>query len=727
MLYPVLTSVLTVGLFVGAFGFMFTRLLRLAALVRCGTPGDETLSGDPLERAGRVLRMVFGHEKVLEDRWAGFMHIFFLYGFCVLGLGHGEVVLEGATAFLRAFGRPPLSYASLPLAGPGLLGVYHLSQDFMAAAVIVMATVALLRRFSGRIPRLMPRSLDAETILWLILALYVTFFLLSGSTLLVAQRAAGSAGFVAWQPVSSLLAGAFRGLSPQATAWLHGAAFFGHLAVFFGFACYIPLSKHMHLVFAGPNIYFSRRERFGLAPKVDFEGEKFGVDRVQELPWKFLLDTFACTECGRCNAVCPAHATGKPLLPMKVLHDVKVNLRYRNGPDLLRLRDRFGRLLPGKAEEAAALEPKLPLIAKTPVEREAPGVLRADGAYLGFDGQVHADELWACTTCAACVQVCPVGIDSVPGTLVALRQSLVMMESEFPQELTTAFKGMEVKGNPWGVGQDRRAEWAESLDVPVFSEIAAQEPEREVEYLFWVGCAGATDPRARKTQQALVRVLKAAKLDFAILGCEEKCTGDPARRMGNEYVWRELASENVETLKQYKFKKIFTTCPHCFNSLKHDYRELGADYTVQHHTELLAELLKDKRIPLQAKRELQEEVTFHDPCYLGRYNQGYEPPREVLLQIGVRTREMERSRENGFCCGAGGGRVFMEERIGGRVNVERTEQALATGAGTLAVGCPFCMTMLTDGTKAKNVEETLKVKDVAELVAERLAGPPPTA
>jgi Fe-S oxidoreductase len=362
-------------------------------------------------------------------------------------------------------------------------------------------------------------------------------------------------------------------------------------------------------------------------------------------------------------------------------------------------------------------------VAKGAVDGSQPGAVRSDGAYLGFEGQIHADELWACTTCAACVQVCPVAIDSVPGTLVALRQSLVMMESEFPQEATAAFKGMEVKGNPWGVGQDRRTEWAESLDVPVLSEIAEREPERTVEYLFWVGCAGATDPRARKTQQALVRILKAAKVDFAILGCEEKCTGDPARRMGNEYVWRELASGNVETLGQYKFKKIFASCPHCLNALGREYRELGASYSVQHHSELIAELLKDGRIPLDAARRLGDEVTFHDPCYLGRYGGSYDAPREVLVRLGGRPREMEQSRETSFCCGAGGGRVFLEERIGSRVNVARTEQALATGAKTIAVGCPFCMTMLSDGTKAKNLEDSVAVKDLAELVAERLATP----
>ncbi len=401
---------------------------------------------------------------------------------------------------------------------------------------------------------------------------------------------------------------------------------------------------------------------------------------------------------------------------MKVLHDVKVNLRDRNGADILKHRDGRGRPRPGKAEEEAASSPPIPLVSKLEIDRAMASAVRADGGYRQVDGQVHVDELWACTTCAACVQACPVLIDSVPGTLIGLRQNLVMMESDFPSEATTAFKGMEVQGNPWGVGQDRRVEWAEGLDVPVMADLGG----REVDYLLWVGCAGSTDPRARKTNQALVRILKAAKVDFATLGPEEKCTGDPARRMGNEYLFAQLAQENIETFKQYKFRKILVTCPHCLNSLGKDYRELGTSYTVVHHSQLLAELLAAGRIPLDLAKGVDGLVTFHDPCYLGRYNDTVEPPREVLVRLGAKTVEMEKSRGNGFCCGAGGGRIFLEETIGKRVNVERTEQALATGAKTVAVGCPFCMTMMTDGTKAKNVEGSVQVKDLAELVAERL-------
>jgi Fe-S oxidoreductase len=517
--------------------------------------------------------------------------------------------------------------------------------------------------------------------------------------------------------VSSLVAAGLSDLSAPAAETVRGVAWWAHVLVFLGFAAYIPLTKHMHLVFAAPNIWFFRKERYGLPPRIDFEKtEKFGVDRVQELPWKSLLDSFACTECGRCNVVCPAHTTGKPLMPMKVLHDVKLNLRYENGASILRFRDGRGRPLPGRAEEEAALEPKTPLVSKVAIDRKDPAAVRGDGAYLQVNGQIHADEVWACTTCAACVEACPVLIDSVPGTLVGLRQGLVMMESDFPLEATTAFKGMEVQGNPWGVGQDRRLEWAEGLDVPVMAELGG----REVEYLLWVGCAGSTDPRARKTNQALVRILKAAKVDFATLGREEKCTGDPARRMGNEYVFQQLAQQNVATFKQYKFRKILVTCPHCLNSLGKDYREFGTSYSVVHHSQLLAELLAAGRVPLDLAGGKDDLVTFHDPCYLGRYAKGYEPPREVLVRLGVKKTEMEKSRESGFCCGAGGGRIFLEETVGKRVNVERTEQALATGARTIAVGCPFCMTMITDGTKAKGVDETVRVRDLAELVAERL-------
>jgi Fe-S oxidoreductase len=684
----VLQSVVVAALAAIAFGYMAVELRRLARLIASGTAGDQVLTDAPAERVAKLVSFSLGHRRLKEDASAGILHAVFLYGFFVLGIGHLEVLLEGATSFLVAFGGRAMSYDRV--LGAGLTSAYHLSQDLFAAAVLVAAAVALARRFAGRPARLLPRSADGERILWFVVALYVTFFLLAGPSLLLRQRAAGAALFSLAQPATSLVATALASTATPAVEALRALGFWAHTLVFLGFAAYLPSTKHMHLVFAWPNLYFFRRERYGLPPRIDFEKteEKFGIDSVQELPWKSLLDSFACTECGRCNAVCPAHATGKPLQPMKVLHDVKLNLRDRGAP----------------------------LVSEAPIDRARPNAVRGDGGYVEVQGQVHLDELWACTTCAACVQACPVLIDSVPGTLVGLRQNLVMMESRFPQEATGAFKGLETKGNPWGLGPDRRMEWAEGLDVPLMSEQGG----REVEYLLWVGCAGATDPRARKTNQALVRVLKAAGVDFATLGSEERCTGDPARRLGNEYVFAQLASENVATLAPYRFRKILVTCPHCLNSLGKDYREHGGSYTVVHHSQLLSELLAAGRVPLDLATSTDELVTFHDPCYLARYNDTVEPPREVLDRIGVKSVEMAQSRKTGFCCGAGGGRIFLEERIGKRVNVERTEQALATGARTVAVGCPFCMTMMTDGTKAKGVDEQVKVKDLAELVAERL-------
>lgn len=742
---PILHTTFTLAAVLCAFGFMLSRLGRIAALINMGRH-DEVHSDMPESRWWMVLEIVFGHRKTLEDRVSGLTHMAFIYGFFVLGAGHTEIVIEGLTMFLKTWGVAPFTYDKIPglgLENP-LIRLYHISQDGMAFLVLVAVCVALARRMFFAPPRLKPRSVDAEIILYFIGGLYVTFFLLQGAHHL--REHDYVVHFSAFKPFTSLAAMGLAVLPHGAVDVVYHVFWWAHVAVFLGFGCYIPMSKHMHLIFAGPNTWFFNKGAYawrqpevleeekqkkpeerarpaGLPPKINFEtAEKYGIDRIQELPWKTLLDSFACTECGRCNNVCPAHLTQKPLKPKKVLHDIKVNLLKKNGESLFVHRDSFGRPTAHTAEAEAAWEQVVPLVSKAEVDHADKAQVREDGTYLQIDGQIHVDDAWACTTCGACFEACPVLIDSVPGSLIGIRQNLVMMESEFPKELTAAFKGMERQGNPWGVGQDKREEWAAGLDVPTFANIAAETPEREVEYLFWVGCAGATDDNAKKVQQALVRVLKAAKVDFAILGCEEKCTGDPARRMGNEAVWNQLAQENIAVLDQYKFRKIFTTCPHCLNSLKNEYGELGKDYEVLHHTQLIAELMKDKRIPLDTKKSIEEHVTFHDPCYLGRYNREYDAPRDVLYAIGgkAKVKEMERSKGSSFCCGAGGGRLFMEEHIGKRVNVERTEQAIATGATTVAVGCPFCKSMIIDGTKALDAEEKLKVKDIAELVADRL-------
>lgn len=714
-LTPIIWSAIVLLMVSFTLWFALTSFQQIFAMVNSGE--RKTLTNTWQERALSVMEYVFGQKKVLEERSYGFMHFFYLYGFLILGIGHMELVFFGLTRFLENNGHEAFLYRNfLP---SGAVKAYEFTQDFMAGAVVLVVTIALYRRLTGKVKRLMPRSLDAEIILWLIGGLYLTFFIYIGTeTFLRMQSGDLTAQWHWYLPISSAIALGISGVSNGVAQGLCGVGYWAHLSIFLFFACYIPRSKHMHLVAAGPNIYF---RNFGSVAKprtIDFEtAEKYGVDRVQELPWKSILDSFACTECGRCDAVCPANLTGKPLRPKKVLHDIKVNLRYDNWPEFKKYRDARGRPLEGKEQEEMALEPKTPLVNKDGIDRENKEQVDKKGGY-NIDGQVHLDEIWACTTCAACVEVCPVLIDSVPTSLIEMRRNFILMEAQnYPKELNTAMKGMEIQGNPWGVGQDKRTEWAQQLDVPLMSE----QGDREVEYLFWVGCAGATDDRAKKIQQALVRVLKKANIDFAILGCQEKCTGDPARRMGNEYVYDALARENVELLKSKKFKKIFATCPHCFNQLKNEYKDFGATFEVYHHTELLAELLKDGRIPLDDKKKIEESITFHDPCYLGRYNQQYAAPRDALKALGAKPVEMSFSEKKSFCCGAGGGRMFMEEPIGKRVNIERTEQAVATGAKTVATGCPFCMTMLTDGVKDKGIEEQMQVKDLAELVAERLA------
>lgn len=706
-----LQSLIVLALVVICGYFSITRLLEIFAMVRTGT-AENNFTHIP-RRVSSTMAYVFGHKGVMEDKSYGSMHLVYFYGFIILAIGHIELVIYGLTKFLLHFDMQPFLYRNfLP---PGIIKPFEFSQDTMAFLVVLMVAIALFRRIVMPKARLLPRSKDAETILWLIGLLYVTFFIfVPTETVLRVQEGSLPAGFLWHLPISSLLAQCYVHIPDPAFTAIHYFGFFSHIMVFLGFAVYIPTSKHLHLIAAGPNIYFRHFDEVAKPKIIDFDtSERFGIDRVDRLSWKTLLDTFACTECGRCDAVCPAALTKKPLHPKKVLHDIKLNLRYENWPQIKPYKTLFGDNKLDAEQQIDELTLRTPLINREPMNEMSTSV---DGSY-EIHGQVHLDDIWSCTTCAACVDVCPVLIDSVPGTLIEMRRHLVMMEADgYPKELNAALKGMEMQGNPWGVGQDKRSAWAQSLDVPLM----ADQGSREVDYLFWVGCAGSTDDRAKKIQQALVRVLKKAQVDFAILGCEEKCTGDPARRMGNEYLFDMLAKENIDTLSKYKFKKIFTSCPHCFNSLKNEYKDFGTSYSVQHHSELISELLKDGRLGLEQQAHVAS-ISFHDPCYLGRYNNVYDEPRSVIEQAsGKAPTEMAMSKRQSFCCGAGGGRMFMEEHQGKRINHERTDQAIKTGAKTIATGCPFCMTMMSDGLKDRGKDEEIVVKDIAELVAERL-------
>ncbi|MDP9242007.1 MAG: (Fe-S)-binding protein [Actinomycetota bacterium] len=459
-----------------------------------------------------------------------------------------------------------------------------------------------------------------------------------------------------------------------------------HLAVIVGFLVYIPYSKHLHILTSFLTVFLSSTVSRGrLVPlRIDLDdaGEAdthLGADTLEGLTTKELLDTYACTECGRCQEVCPAWNTGKPLSPKLLVMNLRDHL-FAEGPQLLADKEA------GRAHDPVALVPDV----------------------------VEDEVVWDCTTCGACMRECPVNIEHVD-TIVDLRRNLVMAESRFPKEAGAMLRNLETAGNPWGVPQERRADWAEGLDVPVWESGPAPE------YLYWVGCAASFDDRAKRIARAMAEVLSRAGVSFAILGPREGCTGDPARRIGNEYLFQTLAEQNISTLDEAGVRTIVASCPHCFNTLRNEYPDYGGTYDVIHHTELLESLVRlGKLRPVEPRPEL---LTYHDPCYLGRHNDIYDAPRNLLGAIpGLRTVEMPRHRERGFCCGAGGARMWMEERIGKRVNAERMDEASASGAASVGVACPFCLVMLDDGARAGGHE--VEVLDVAQVLARSLGGGP---
>ena len=441
-----------------------------------------------------------------------------------------------------------------------------------------------------------------------------------------------------------------------------------------GFLVYIPGSKHLHLLAAAPNVFLKPLRREKAIVKSDIENEEletFGLGKVSELNWKNVLNLYACTECGRCEEQCPASSTGKPLSPKKIIHDLKLDLLDQADP-----------IIGGKFDQIA------------PIVRE--------------DSQVTADVLWSCTTCRACEDICPVNIEHLD-FIFESRKYQVLMEASFPPEVQETFTNLENQANPWGFAADSRADWCKGMDVPLIGD------NPEAELLWFVGCAGAFDDRGKKISRALARVLRRAGVNFAILGPEEACNGDMARRAGNEYLAQMLMQQNAEVLNQYKPKKILTACAHCFNTLKNEYSQFGARFEVVSHVEYLFDLYQQGRLKTNGNKP--QELTFHDSCYLGRWNGIVQPPRDLLraMNNGPLT-ELERNREKGFCCGAGGGRMFMEETFGKRINMERAEEVNRSGATTVAAACPFCATMLTDGLMG--IESNVVVKDIAEIVDE---------
>jgi len=658
-IWAIVLLVLTIAA-AAAFGY---RVLGLYRLLRLGR--DEARVDDPWRRFRDEIVVYLGQRKLLKRPYyiRGIGHALIFWGFLVITWGSADLLLRGIVGWQLPF-TETTAYAWI--------------LDTFAIAVLVSVVVAVFRRAVLRPPR-MHRMPEGYVILTLIGFLMLTLLTFEAAWFASAERDSLNLGgdmFHTKTPAEMLASL----VPPGAERTLFAGAWWAHVVTILAFAVYLPRTKHLHIVTTLPNVYFrSSRPRGALQLIEDIESkETFGAANIRDFSWKQLLDGYTCTECGRCSDNCPALATGKTLDPQKIVLDIRDQL-LREGPKLL-------------------ADPK--------AETTAPA----------HWVDTKPDELWACTTCAACVEACPVTIEHID-KIVDMRRSLTLMEGAAPPEAQRAMTNIERAGNPWGEPRETRGDWAQGLQIPTFAE------KPDAEYLYFVGCAASYDRRNQRVARALATILKAANVSFAILGAAETCTGDPARRMGNEYLFQLQAQQNIETLNAAAVKKVITSCPHCFNTIANEYPQLGGNYEVTHALPLVKKLLDEKRIAM-SDGAAAEVVAYHDPCYLGRHNGIYDAPRDVLDAVpGVTRAEITpHNRERGFCCGAGGGRMWMEEKMGQRVNHRRVDQLLATksGATKVASGCPYCLIMLEEGVGAKGVQESIKPVDVLELVAARL-------
>jgi Fe-S oxidoreductase len=700
---PVVTLLLV---FAGLAAFVHTIYGRTAVLFAM-KPAARL--DQPWRRLGALLRFGFGQKRMVdpEERGPGVMHVFIFAAFVVLALrtvmlftiGFSETALEVLT-------RPDHPFWADQQVLAGAYVGYLFVKDLVALLALVGVGYFVWLRLVVKPDRLTP-SWEAFLILGFIAGLMVSELIFGASRMLAAGHR-----YQLEEPVTSAVAALLSPLPVGAVWALGGAMFWTHLCIILAFLNFLPLGKHFHVITGLPNVFLQRLSPSAKLGTPNLEAEEFGARTVRDLSWKQGLDLYSCTECGRCQTHCPTYVTGKPLTHKGVNQTLK---HWVWDHQALVANDH---LAPGTDAELPALVGPI----------------------------LKPETVWACTSCGWCETACPVFIENVP-RLIDMRRFKVQVEADFPPEAQRVFEGMERQGNPWGVAQESRDAWAEDLRLPQWGDGGAYE------YLFFVGCAGSYDDRQKKVSRAVVKILREAGVSFATLGKAETCNGDSARRLGNEYLYQTLAKGNVESWNAAGVRAVITQCPHCFNTLKNEYPDFGGNYRVINHTQLISELLREKRIKLS--RVMDETLTYHDPCYLGRHNGVYDAPREALQAIpGLKVVEMQRSKRQSFCCGAGGGRMWLEETLGTRINHNRMNEAALTLAhaadpavpfpsatdrhkpglvgdyqgpakGTVAVACPFCATMLRDAANDTGREE-IKVRDVAELVAESMETRPGT-
>ena len=704
------------------------RVLFLVQLIRSGQSAPGRLDGIGQRARGQLVE-VFGQRKLLKWSIPGAAHFFTFWAFIVL-----------IATILEAYGALFDKDFAIPLIGHwALLGFL---EDFFATAVLVsLATFSVIRlRHAPERQQRGSRFYGSHTrAAWLVLLMIFnviwTLLLYRGAQINTGVFPFQDDGW--WAFASQAVARVLEPLGEDANDVLETVGILAQIAVVLGFLVLVVYSKHLHIFLAPINV-LTKREPDALGPllpmmadgkPIDFENideldedTPFGRGKVEDFTWKGMLDFATCTECGRCQDQCPAWNTGKPLSPKLVIMDLRDHL-FAKAPAMLAANGSPAEAgsasvsaSGGDGEHAHHGVPesgfgRVPTPGQPQVDRPLVGTAEEGGV-------IDPDVLWSCTTCGACVEQCPVDIEHVDH-IMDMRRFQVLVESSFPSEAGTMLKNLENKGNPWGMNARARLDWTQGLDfeVPVLGDTV--EDLSEVDYLYWVGCAGALEDRAKKTSRAFAELLHVAGVRFAVLGEAEACTGDPARRLGNEFVFQMLAQQNVETLNEAKATRIVATCPHCFNSLGREYPQLGGNYEVIHHTQLLAHLVEQGL--LTPITPIDQLVTYHDPCYLGRHNKVYTPPRDVLANVpGLRTQEMHRCKERGFCCGAGGARMWMEEKIGKRINVERVDEALSLDPDIVSTACPFCLVMLGDAVTAKKQDgvarEDVEVLDVAQLL-----------